>query len=173
MTLARFRTSCEPGSGLVLPTVDALLDALEAGRLGPDDVVFDVQLQRWMPARAHPELHAAWSERQRYKPLGDRTALEQLPDALLAYPALDDAGATPAQGISSDDLGERRAAYRALRERAAVPVPPAPIPASHAESLAQRAALVGALVLLGLVGWAIVGLASQLGRLMTLGVWGR
>ncbi len=175
MTLARFRTSTEPGSGLVLPTVDALLDALEAGRLGPDDVVFDVQLQTWMPARAHPELRAAWCERQRYKPLDDRTALDRLPDAVLAYPALDDAGATPARGITSDDLAERRIAYRAIRERTPGPAPvaPAPMPASHAESLVRRTALVAAILLLCLVGWAIVGLASQLGRLMTLGVWGR
>ena len=89
MTLARFRTSTEPGSGLVLPTVDALLDALEAGRLGPDDVVFDVQLQTWMPARAHPELRAAWCERQRYKPLDDRTALDLLQLSVVDYSDLE------------------------------------------------------------------------------------
>jgi hypothetical protein len=173
MTHARFRTAREPGAGLLLPTVDALLDALEAGRLGPDDAVFDVQLQAWMPAKAHPELRAAWADRQRYKPLDDRTALDRLPDAALAYPALDDDGTTPAHGVRTDDLAERRAAFRAIRERTPAPAPVAPPPATHVESLLGHTALVAVLLLLGLVGWAIVGLATQIGRLMTLGVWGK
>lgn len=174
MTHARFRTAREPGAGLVLPTVDALLDALEAGRLGPDDAVFDVQLQAWLPARTHPELRAAWADRQRYKPLDDRTALDRLPDAALAYPALDDAGTTPAHGVTTDDLAERRAAFRALRERTpAPPVAPVPVPATRVESLLGHTALVAVLALLGVVGWAIVGLATQIGRLVTLGVWGK
>ena len=175
MTQARFRTAREPGTGLVLPTVDALLDALEAGRLGPDDVVFDVQLQTWMRARAHPELRAAWADRQRYRPLDDRTALDRLPDAALAYPALDDAGITPAHGSTTDDLAARRAAYRAIRERppAAAPVAPVPVRAARVESLLGHTALVAVLLLLGVVGWAIVGLATQVGRLVTLGVWGK
>jgi hypothetical protein len=175
MTQARFRTAREPGTGLVLPTVDALLDALEAGRLGPDDVVFDVQLQTWMPAKLHPELRAAWTERQRFRPLDDRTPLDRLPDAALAYPALDDAGITPAHGTAADDLAERRAAFRAIRERAPVPapVPSAPAPEAHLESLLGHTALVAVLLLLGVVGWAIVGLASGIGRMMTLGVGGK
>jgi hypothetical protein len=175
MTLARFRTAREPGKGLVLPTVDALLDALEAGRLGPDDVVFDVQLQTWMPAKLHPELRAAWAERQRFRPLDDRTPLDRLPDAALAYPALDDAGTTPAHGTAADDLAERRAAFRAIRERtpAPAPTPRAPAPAARVESLLGHTALVAVLLLLGVVGWAIVGLASGIGRMMTLGVWGK
>jgi len=177
MTQARFRTAREPGTGLVLPTVDALLDALEAGRLGPDDVVFDVQLQTWMPAKLHPELRAAWTERQRFRPLDDRTPLDRLPDAALAYPALDDAGITPAHGTVADDLAERRAAFRAIREGtpapALVPTPRAPAPDLPLESLLGHTALVAVLLLLGVVGWAIVGLASGIGRLMTLGVWGK
>jgi hypothetical protein len=175
MTHARFRTARETGSGLVLPTVDALLDALEASRLGPDDVVFDVQLQTWLPVRAHPELRAAWADRQRYKPLDDRTALDRLPDAALAYPALDDAGTTPAHGTTTDDLAARRAAFRAQRERTPAPAPivPASPPPTHVESLLGHTALVAVVLLLGIVGWAIVGLASQIGRLMTLGVWGK
>jgi hypothetical protein len=173
MTHARFRTAREPGAGLVLPTVDALLDALEAGRLGPDDAVFDVQLQAWMPAKAHPELRAAWADRQRYKPLDDRTALDRLPDAALAYPALDDGGVTPAHGVTTDDLAQRRAAYRAIREATPAPAPLAPVPATRVESLLGHTALVAVLLLLGLVGWSIVGLATQIGRMMTLGVWGK
>ena len=176
MTQARFRTAREPGTGLVLPTVDALLDALEAGRLGPDDVVFDVQLQTWMPAKLHPELRAAWTERQRFRPLDDRTPLDRLPDAALAYPALDDAGITPAHGTAADDLAERRAAFRAIREGtpAPAPVPCAPpAPDLRLESLLGHTALVAVLLLLGVVGWAIVGLASGIGRMMTLGVGGK
>jgi hypothetical protein len=175
MTQARFRTAREPGTGLVLPTVDALLDALEAGRLGPDDVVFDVQLQTWMPAKLHPELRAAWAERQRFRPLDDRTPLDRLPDAALTYPALDDAGITPAHGTTADDLAERRAAFRAIRERppASAPTPRAPAPDMRFESVLGHTALVAVLLLLGLVGWAIVGLASGIGRVMTLGVWSR
>lgn len=173
MTQARFRTAREPGTGLVLPTVDALLDALEAGRLGPDDVVFDVQLQTWMPAKLHPELRAAWAERQRFRPLDDRTSLDQLPDAALTYPALDDSGITPAHGTRADDLAERRAAFRSIRERApaSAPTPRAPAPDMRFESVLGHTALVAVLLLLGLVGWAIVGLASGIGRVMTVGVW--
>jgi hypothetical protein len=173
MTQARFRTAREPGSGLVLPTVDALLDALEAGRLGPADVVFDVQLQTWLPAKLHPELRAAWTERQRFRPLDDRTPLHRLPDAALAYPALDDAGTTPAHGTAADDLAERRAAYRAMRESAPAPAPHAPGIDTRVESLLGHTMLVAVLLLVGVVGWAIVGLASGIGRMMTLGVWGR
>lgn len=175
MTQARFRTAREPGTGLVLPTVDALLDALEAGRLGPDDVVFDVQLQTWMPAKLHPELRAAWAERQRFRPLDDRTPLDRLPDAALTYPALDDAGITPAHGTTADDLAERRAAFRSIRARApaSAPTPRAPAPDMRFESVLGHTALVAVLLLLGLVGWAIVGLASGIGRVMTLGVWSR
>jgi hypothetical protein len=175
MAQARFRTAREPGTGLVLPTVDALLDALEAGRLGPDDVVFDVQLQTWMPAKLHPELRTAWAERQRFRPLDDRTSLDRLPDAALAYPALDDAGTTPAHGTAAEDLTERRAAFRAIRERTPAPAPivHALIPGARLESLFGHTALVLVLLLLGLVGWAIVGFASGIGRMMTLGVWGK
>ena len=175
MTQPRFRTAREPGTGLVLPTVDALLDALEAGRLGPDDVVFDVQLQTWMPAKLHPELRAAWAERQRFRPLDDRTSLDRLPDAALAYPALDDAGTTPAHGTAADDLADRRAAFRAIRARTPAPSPMAHAPISEArlESLFGHTALVAVLLLLGVAGWAIVGFASGIGRVLTLGVWGR
>jgi hypothetical protein len=175
MTQARFRTAREPGTGLVLPTVDALLDALEAGRLGPDDVVFDVQLQTWMPAKLHPELRVAWAERQRFRPLDDRTPLDRLPDAALTSPALDDAGITPAHGTTTDDLARRRAAFRAIRARAqaSAPTPRAPAPDMRLESSLGHAALVAVLLLLGLVGWSIVGLASGIGRVMTLGVWSR
>jgi hypothetical protein len=177
MAQGRFRTSRESGTGLVLPTLDALLDALEAGRLGPEDVVFDVQLQTWMPAKDHPELRAAWLDRQRYRPLDDRTALARLPDARLAYPALDDVGVTPAHGITVDDLEARRAAFRAMRASpppTSVPSPHAPATdVSHLETLMGHTALVAVLLLLGLVGWSIVGLASGIGKLLTLGAWGR
>jgi len=181
MTLARFRTARARGTGLVLPTVDALLDALDAGRLGPDDFVFDAELQTWLRAREHPELRAAWADRERYKPQDDRTALARLPDARLAYPVLDDAGVTPAKGISDEELESRRAAFRALlaRPHAApppqvVPFPPA-LPASRplGETLIGHSALALALVLLGLVGWSIVGLAAGIGKLMSLGAWGK
>jgi hypothetical protein len=175
MTQARFHTAREPVTGLVLPTVDALLDALEAGRLGPDDVVFDVQLQTWMPAKLHPELRAAWAERQRFRPLDDRTSLDRLPDAALTYPALDDAGITPAHGTTADDLAQRRAAFRAIREGApaSAPVSRAPAPDMRFQSVLGHTALVAVLLLLGVVGWAIVGLASGIGRAMTLGAWGK
>jgi hypothetical protein len=169
----RFRTEHQEGTGLLLPTVDALLDALEAGRLGPDDLVFDVRQQAWMPAKSHPDVRAAWEDRQRFRPLDDRAQLERLPDAALAYPMLDDAGVTPAHGTTTDDLEARRAAFRALRAG------PAPAPTSATEvvhpveSLLGHTALVAVLLLLGLVGWSIVGLASGIGRIMSLGVWAR
>jgi len=183
MTLARFRTARARGTGLVLPTVDALLDALDAGRLGPDDFVFDAELQTWLRAREHPELRAAWEDRQRYQPHDRRTALDGLPDARLAYPVLDDVGVTPARGISDEALESRRAAFRALLARPvphavapsqAIPLLPA-VPARRplGESLVGHAALALALVLLGLVGWSIVGLATGIGKLMSLGAWGK
>ena len=176
MTDARFRTVRREGSGLLLPTVDALLDALEAGRLGPEDQVFDVQLQRWMPVKAHPELRAAWADRQRFQPHDDRSGLERLPDATPDYPMLDDEGVTPAHGTVSDDLAVRRAAFRALRlspppvRADSLPAPLASPDLSRAETLYGYSALLAVLVLLGVVGVAIVGLASGIGRMMSLGV---
>jgi hypothetical protein len=176
MSHARFRTERREGSGLVLPSVDALLDALEAGRLGPDDAVFDAVRQAWLPVKAHPEVRAAWADRQRFKPLDDRTRLDGLPDAAPGYPMLDDAGVTPAHGTTGDDdLAARRAAFRALRAGPApAPLPRPPLPETpRFETLCGHTAMVAVLLLLGLVGWAIVGMASGIGRLMTLGVWSK
>jgi len=55
-----------------------------------------------------------------------------------------------------------------------VPFPPA-LPASRplGETLIGHCALALALVLLGLVGWSIVGLAAGIGKLMSLGAWGK
>ena len=86
-----------------------------------------------------------------------------------------DAGTTPAHGTAADDLADRRAAFRAIRERTPAPASMvhAPISEARLESLFGHTALVAVLLLLGVAGWAIVGFASGIGRVLTLGVWGR
>jgi hypothetical protein len=176
----RFRVERQ-GSALVLPTVDAVLDAVEAGRLGASDVVFDAERNAFVRVQDHPELRAAWDERQRYKPLDDRRPLPASPDAALAFPALSDGGATPAQGVVSHaDLEARKAAWRAIRDGSPAQAPrvgPAPDaqrhPAERGESVLTATALVLAVLLLGLVGWSVLAFATGMGGMLTAGVWGR
>lgn len=172
----RFRVE-GPGSALVLPTVDAVLDAVEAGRLGAADVVFDAERNAFVRVQDHPELRAAWDARQRFKPLDDRRPLPASPDAALAFPALSDGGSTPAQGVVSQaDLEARKAAWRAIREQAPRPAPVPDQrrhPADRGESVLTTTALVLAVLLLGLVGWSVLAFATGMGGMLSAGVWGR
>ncbi|MCU0619874.1 MAG: hypothetical protein MUC69_00040 [Gemmatimonadales bacterium] len=168
----RFRLTGPKGAGRVLPSVEALLDALEAGRLAPADFVFDLEAQCWVRAKDHPELQRAWAERQRFRPLDDRTPLARVPEPAPAFPALDDAGVTPAHGTPDlGDLAARRAALRASRAGRDAPVP-RPDPYLGAERLVRSTALVLLLLVLGLMGWGVVGLASGASRMVQLGLPG-
>lgn len=168
----RFRLTGLKGAGLVLPSVDALLDALEAGRLGPSDFVFDLEAQGWVRAKDHPELRAAWADRQRFRPADDRADLARLPAAPVAFPALDDAGVTPAHGIPDQgDLAARRAALRAARA-GALPRPVERDGFADAEALLRHTALVVLVLVLGLMGWGVVGFATGASRMLELGLPG-
>ena len=61
----RFRSSDSTGTELPWQTVDEMLDALEDGRLGADDYVFDATRQAWQPIRKHSEIVEAWDQATR------------------------------------------------------------------------------------------------------------
>jgi hypothetical protein len=162
---ARFRAEPITGIPLLLPTLDDVLDAVEAGRLGAHDAVFDASRQAFVRVQDHPELCARWAERQRYRPPDGRRPLgDAPPDAALAFPALSDGGHTPAHGVRHDaDLAARKAAWAAIKARHAAAE-------ARTESLFTTTALVVAMLLIGLVGWSVLAFATGLGRVMSAGV---
>ena len=42
--------------------------------------MFDAARQSWQPVARHPEVRAAWAERERYRPPGSALELPPLPD---------------------------------------------------------------------------------------------
>ena len=134
-----------------LPDVESVLDALEAAVVGPETPMFDSARQSWQPLARHPEVRAAWVERERYRPPGSALELPPLPDEMEPIEA------------ELDEAARRRAAYalvvRGNRIPVEEPLPPEPKPR---RSIAAGLALV--LVLLVLMGVAVVQIAGGLVR---------
>ncbi len=177
----RFRHTDASGREATFASVELLVDALEAGTLGPDDQVYDVARRRLVRVIEDADIRQAWDDRQRYRPRDDRRTLDRArPSNRLQFPAVTDGGVTPAHGVRDlDDLAARRAAFRRIVDRVAgvpnpaeltqPPVPPAlfpvapPVEERHAgERLLEHAALLVAFLVLVGVGVGVVALARGL-----------
>jgi hypothetical protein len=133
------------------PDVDAVLDALEAALVTPDTPMLDTARQSWQPVAAHPEVRAAWAERARYRPpAGQVLALPELPEVSVIVAGKD------------EEAAQRKDAYarvRGLPVREVIPAQDVP-PAKRSPVLLL--AVLGLLLGLCLVGWAVVSLGGRL-----------
>ena len=114
----RFRSSDSTGTELPWQTVDEMLDALEDGRLGADDYVFDATRQAWQPIRKHSEIVEAWDRRMSYRPPQLRRLLGDARRPREGFPALSPEGVTP---VSTPALSRIEAARRANRQPEEIP----------------------------------------------------
>jgi hypothetical protein len=133
-----------------LPDVESVLDALEAAVVGPETLMFDAARQSWQPVARHPEVRAAWADRERYRPPGSVLDLPPLPDE-----------ATPL-APEADEAARRRAAYAMVVRGNRIPVEAPPPEPKPRRSIAAGLALV--LLVLLLIGVAVVELATGLAR---------
>lgn len=92
----RYRSSDPTGVETPWASLDALLDALEAGQLDADDYVYDRARQAWQRIQRHDGIVAAWDQRMAYRPPEQRRLISSArrPDA--AFPSLMPDGLTPA-----------------------------------------------------------------------------
>ena len=134
-----------------LPDVESVLDALEAAVVGPETPVFDAARQSWQPVARHPEVRAAWAERERYRPPGSALELPPLPDEAAPIDA------------EADETARRRAAYAMVVRGNRIPVEE-PLPAEPRSHRSIAVGLVLVLAVLVLVGVAVVELAGGLVR---------
>jgi hypothetical protein len=147
----RFRSSDSTGTELPWQTVDDILDALEDGRLGADDYLFDATRQAWQPIRKHSEIVAAWEQRMGYRPPEARVALGESRRAAEGFPMLSPDGITPVSSPAVSRIEAARHAERLARRQ------PEEIPAvRHAFAVGE----VGfVLLVIGLLGAGFVLLA--------------
>jgi hypothetical protein len=142
----RFRSSDSTGTELPWQTVDEMLDALEDGRLGADDYVFDAARQAWQPIRKHSEIVDAWERRMAYRPPERRRLITDARRPAQGFPALSPEGITP---VSTPALSRIEAARRARRQ-------PEEIPAVRSAFAVGELGFV--VVVLGLLGAGLVAL---------------
>jgi hypothetical protein len=159
------------GTPLFWQTLDAVLDALEDGRLAGDDYLFDAVRQSWQPIGRHPEVAAGWSERMRFRPPAERRELDAVERHPAAFPALSPEGITPTGTPAvSRDLAARAALLRRERD---LPMPPGPaaVPAAPAAVGVWMIWLGAAslLLALGFVAWGVLRLAGGLAAFLRLG----
>ncbi|HEX6643690.1 MAG TPA: hypothetical protein VF037_03380 [Gemmatimonadales bacterium] len=149
----RFRSSDSTGTELPWQSVDDILDALEDGRLGADDYLFDATRQAWQPIRKHSEIAAAWDARMGYRPPHARVALGESRRAVEGFPMLSPEGITP---VSSPAVSRIEAARHAEAARLAHRQPEE-IPAVRRAFAFGEVGFV--LLVLGLLGAGFVLLA--------------
>lgn len=157
--MPNFTVTDTVGTTRLFPGLDALLDALERGFLGGDDFVYDTGQKSWIRLKDHPAVQAGWRSRQRFRPLDDRNSLAGVAGNPIDFPGLDDDGVTPRHGIAVDEeFEQRRAAWRAMRK--AAPVPAAnPDRYLSGERALTGSAVLGAILILGLLCGALVLIA--------------
>jgi hypothetical protein len=140
----------DPSGDVGFAAVDDVLDAVEAGLLTPDMLLFVAVRQSWQPLAFHPEIRAAWEERARFRPPGSEP---------LALPELPPIDAAPA--AADEDAERRRRAYALVRgrERAGF------LSVERSRRRRPRLTLAGmvwALLILAGVAWAVVAFAVHL-----------
>jgi hypothetical protein len=143
----------DPDAGdLEFADVDEVLDALEAALVQPGTALFDVARQSRQPLGLHPEIRAAWEDRLRYQPATPGLGLPPLPSMTALVRSLP----------GDDDVLERRRQAFARIRAGTLPSLPAGPPRGDRSRRYAAIGLAWALVLLGVVGWAIVTFASRL-----------
>jgi hypothetical protein len=153
MTAAARFTCSDPDAGdFGFSDVEAVLDALEAGLVTAGTPLFDAVRQSLQPLGVHPEIRAAWAARSRYQPPAAGLALPELPSITAIVRSVPDA---------DEERERRRAAFAAVRFGAPRTNPGA---GSGPQPIAV-AALLWAVLLLGLVGAAMVIFAARLADL--------
>jgi hypothetical protein len=154
MTAAAARFTCsDPEAGdFEFSDVEAVLDALEAGLVSAGTPLFDAVRQSLQPVGVHPEIRAAWAARSRYQPPSAGLALPELPSITAIVRSVPDA---------DDERERRRAAFAAVRLGA----PRTDPGAGRGPQPIAVAALLWAVLLLGLVGAAMVIFAARLADL--------
>ncbi len=143
----RYRSSDPTGVETPWASLDALLDALEAGQLDADDYVYDRARQAWQRIQRHDAIVAAWDQRMAYRPPEQRRLISSArrPDA--AFPSLMPDGLTPA-GVPA--LSRAEAHRRASRAPEDVP------------EVRRTIAVLEALFVLMVLGLLAVGLVLGL-----------
>jgi len=159
MTAAAARFTCsDPDAGdFEFSDVEAVLDALEAGLVSAGTPLFDAARQSLQPLGVHPEIRAAWAARSRYQPPAAGLALPELPSITAIVRSVPDA---------DEERERRRAAFAAVRLGAPRTDPGA---GGGSQPIAV-AALLWAVLLLGLVGAAMVIFAARLTELAAAAV---
>jgi hypothetical protein len=131
----RFVCSDPAVGDLEFEDVEALLDALETALVSPETSLLDRARQSWQPLGLHPEVRTAWEIRARYRPPGSSVF------ALPPIPSIEE--------LQRASRSEPRTDSEPAKSR-------------------HRIATVGllwAVLVLGLVGWAIVAIAGEVASL--------
>lgn len=114
----RYRSSDPAGVETPWASLDALLDALEAGRLDADDYVYDRARQAWQRIQRHDGIVAAWDQRMAYRPPEQRRLISSARRQPAAFPSLMPEGVTP---VGVPALSRAEAHRRASRAPEDVP----------------------------------------------------
>jgi len=149
---ARFICTDPDAGDLEFTDVEEVLDALEAALVQPGTALFDLARQSRQPLGLHPEIRAAWEDRLRYQPSTPGLGLPPLPSMTALVRSLPH---------DEDELECRREAFARVRA-GTLPALPADAPPRDRSRRYAAIGLGWAVVLLALVGWAIVTLASRL-----------
>jgi len=112
----RFLTSNTSGVETPWLDIDSLLDALETGRLDPDDYVFDQIRQAWQPLKKHSGIVRAWDQRMGFRPPEERVLISSVRRPAEGFPALSPEGITPVSSPAVSRIHARRMARSAPDE---------------------------------------------------------
>lgn len=114
----RYRSSDPAGVETPWTSLDALLDALEAGQLDADDYVYDRARQAWQRIQRHDGIVAAWDQRMGYRPPEQRRLISSARRRPASFPSLMPDGVTP---VGVPALNRAEAHRRATRAPEDVP----------------------------------------------------
>lgn len=171
---ARFSLDASSPAGWA--SVQAVMDAIDAGQLRPDDRIFDAEFQRWNRVADHPELGPALAERLRFRPAADADRLQ--------FPSLTPDGSTPIRlrAVSREVAAARSAAAQAVPVDV-LPVAPAAVPplakplgtkhgrnSASAERVTSWYGMGAVAAVLAILGWGVLQLVKAVSEAMSSGV---